>query len=661
MNSNLHRPTAETTFRNLMLWLAAAGSLGLGAGVRAQSDDFNSGALSSNWASYDVGTIGSAVGVPGLGGTYTFPSDGAGGRAFRAQLPPDAPYDTQYGFGPSRSLVFRTDVAYARRFSVAIDIISWNNGIDQAFGPVWFIQSPGPGTTSGYVATFEPVGGNEIRISRTDGEVPTPVALTGTVVLDPTQRYRFLATSHDGSNFLAQVFNTTDLNNPVAGAIAFDVTYSGGPMGLLAYDAASPSVNGADVTYDNFNASAPVAGALGATVAHLTPAPGEKVTAVYPTVSAAILNRDTTVNTNSILLWMDGAQVSASALSIVGSITEAKNPTAVVNLFAGATVSYTIPNLLAWNSMHTNTLVFTDNLGARTTNTWAWVANYAHMAASNSLPLGSLTLPGFDTRTVQSAAANLGGSGGLNNSVASAQALLADPPKYKVDLAATNIVQWVAWDLNANAYGAVTNFPGLCLPPANVSSFATETFAYLQLTAGLHRFYVDSDDAVGIYSGANLTDTSMVLTAKDGVLHTAFDFVVEADGLYPLHIIYEQGGGAASLVLHSVNLSDNSQTLVNAAGGVSAFYPLACMSSTSVAGPFTIDPAANAGNVLTLADVRCDGSPTGAALNQKVTGGTLTVPIAGPARFYRLEGPRATQITSVTKSGSSMVITYQAP
>ena len=79
--------------------------------------------------------------------------------------------------------------------------------------------------------------------------------------------------------------------------------------------------------------------------------------------------------------------------------------------------------------------------------------------------------------------------------MASAQAVLANPAAYAVDLTATNIVQLVAWDLNAAVhYGAVTNFPGLCIPPANVNSFAVETFAYLQLTAGLHRFYVDSDD-----------------------------------------------------------------------------------------------------------------------------------------------------------------------
>src|SRR5208282_2152952 len=169
-------------------------------------------------------------------------------------------------------------------------------------------------------------------------------------------------------------------------------------------------------------------------------------------------------------------------------------------------------------------------------------------------------------------------------------------------------------------YGAITNFPGLCIPPGNVNSFAVQTLAYLQLTAGLHRFYVDSDDTVGIYSGTNLTDTSNVLLATTGVAHQSFDFVVEADGLYPFNIIYQQGGGSAYLVLNSVNLSDNSQTLLNTPGGVSAFYPLACKSSTSVAGPYTVDAAASLGNVLAQTPVSCDGTNV-MALNQKVTGG----------------------------------------
>jgi hypothetical protein len=46
-------------------------------------------------------------------------------------------------------------------------------------------------------------------------------------------------------------------------------------------------------------------------------------------------------------------------------------------------------------------------------------------------------------------------------------------------------------------------------------------------------------------------------------------------------------------------------------------------------------------------------------VGQMVTGGTLTIPISGSKQFYRLDGPRKTKITSITKSGSNFVINYQ--
>ena len=397
--------------------------------------------------------------------------------------------------------------------------------------------------------------------------------------------------------------------------------------------------------WQNYVVFAPAGlGSQPAYVAVVSPAPGAVLGINAPSTSATIVNRDTTVDTSSVIVRINGVTVPSSAPGNA----------------SGATVTWAP---LSSSPTLTNTLIFKDNHNVWQTNTWIYSYGVS-LQATNSLSVGSLAVRGFDARMVQSSAANIGGSGGLDNSLNSARAVLANPPQYAVDLAATNIVQVVAWDLNASAYGALTNFPGLCIPPANVNSYAIETFAYLQLTAGPHRFYVNDDDRAGVYSGANLTDAGAAVlfeTPSSGTtFHGTFDFFVPASGLYPFRIIYEQATGAAYLVLHSVNLSDNSQMLVNtnAVGGVNAYYPLVCKSSTSVAGPYTVDNAANAGNVLTTADVLCDG--TGGALNQSLTGGTLTVPISGTAKFYRLDGPRATKITSITKSDSNVIIAYQA-
>ncbi len=396
----------------------------------------------------------------------------------------------------------------------------------------------------------------------------------------------------------------------------------------------------------NYMVLVPVSGVgtLGPVVAMATPRANSTFNSMSPTVTATIANRDTTVNVGSISLQINGNAVAAS-------VTPTNN---------GAFVSYALPSPLPpSNSLVTNTLIFQDSLGTFTTNTWVWTLTYTYLNPANSLPVGSLRVPGFDARMVQSSAAALG-SASLPNSVAAAQSVLAIPPTYPVDLTSTSIVQTVSWDLNGGTtYGQTVNFPGLCLPPANVNSFAVETFAYLYLTAGLHRFHVDSDDAVAVYSGASLADTSNPLVSNDGVTHADFDFVVGADGLYPFHIVFEQGGGDAYLVLSSVNLINTNHTLIGAPGGVAAYYPFVCMSSTAGAvGPYTVDATANAGHTLATANVLCDGS--GTALNQSLTGGTITIPASTTAKFYRLQGPRATQFTKIVNNGSNIVITYQA-
>jgi hypothetical protein len=466
------------------------------------------------------------------------------------------------------------------------------------------------------------------------------------VTSDPTQPNQTTAVL---GSFLGVPFGY-DVNRDVPLTDAFGnpllVHFSGGADTLRVNNQIVQANN--TELWQNYLVFAPAAapGSLPPFVAALAPLPGSVVGTATTGPSATLVNRDSSVNTSSVIVKVNGVVVPSSASATA----------------TGASVTWTP---LATTPTLTNTLIFKDNLNVWQTNTWTYTYAVV-LEATNSLPFGSLSVRGFGARLVQSSAANLGGSGGLPNSVASAQAVLAIPPQYTVDLMATSLVQLVAWDINpANFhFGAITNFPGMCLPPANVNSFAVETFAYLQLTAGAHRFFVDSDDAVGIYSGANLSDTSTVLAQNDGVTHTAFDFLVPADGLYPFHIIFEQGGGDAYLVLNSVNISDNSQTLVNAPGGVNAFFyapDWVCMSSTSATGPYTavtvpIDPS------VTTTPVLCDGTGDPLNLAPTVTGGTITIPnITSSAQFYRVIGPRSSRIVSAKKTGSNLVITFQTP
>jgi len=675
LRSLVSRSRAVLARASVMVLLAATA-------LQAQtiSDNFNDqtdSGTQGTWTHYDLGFWTSQLsgGAISFGNaTFTYPTNSAGpagNYAYRIQAAPtEVNGSDPLGIGNARAAAYRADAQYggapySDRFLIGVDLLDWDPSLSEDVGMLFMLQPTTiqPGGTAGYAATYEN-SSSTLYLSALSSEQPSTIGETDGITFDPTHQYRLVVSTHDGSTLLFTVFDTTATNSPWTSVIAPNTPYQGTPgvSALYIEQEDYPSPNGADATFDNFYSTAPAAGAMPATVTDLSPPPGAKATAIYPTISVGILNRDTTVDASSIQLWQDGARVPQGSLTIDPNyVYKPNNPGISGQSFPGATVTYSNTTLYAAGSRHTSAIVFRDSNSVLQSNAWTWTSAYPFLYASNSLPFGSLSLAGFDARMVQSSAANIAGSSGpsIPNSVASAQAVLAY--HYAVDLAATNIVQAVAWGLNAgqngNEYEAITNFPGLCIPPANVNSFAVQTLAYLQLTAGLHRFYVDSDDDVGIYSGTNLTDTSLVLLETTGVAHQSFDFVVEADGLYPFNIIYEEGTGAAYLVLHSVNLSDNSLTLVNATGGVPAFYPLVCESSTSVNGHYTADAAANAGNTLTTTDVLCGG--TGDALNQSLTGGTITIPSAVSAKFYRLDGPRRSKITSVKKTGSNLVINYQ--
>jgi hypothetical protein len=386
----------------------------------------------------------------------------------------------------------------------------------------------------------------------------------------------------------------------------------------------------------NYLVFVPVAdpGTLRPIVSLVTPLAGSTSSSAFPVTTASIVNRDTSVDSSSVILQINGTSVPATV-----------TPSA-----RGADISYTFTNLPPANSTVTSTLIFKDIAGVYQTNTWTWTLTYAFIPAADSLPLGSLNVRGFDARMVQ---ANNGGVD-LDNTLLRAEQQLAIPPEIPYDQTATSIVQVLNWNKN----GTPNNVPGLC--PSSVDNIAVESLAYLELTAGVHRFHVVTDDRAGFYSGARLKGPSpIVLWESPGnTANTTFDFVVEQTGLYPVRCLWEETGGSASLAVTSVNLADTSEVAINdpndPPGVVKAWYPLACRSSATVTGPYTADPTAV--NAPILADVPCGG--TGDVLNQMVVGGTLTIPQAGASRFYRLDGPRSTRITSISLVGSTIVLTY---
>ncbi len=614
--------------------------------LAAQSDNFNAG-NDSAWTHYALPSYGAP--------TYSFPPDGSGGQAYRIYAPATGADPNGYRY--ARAATYRADVAYTNRFSAGADLLGWNATWNQEAGLLFYLQNAGIGTSDGYGGTYSSVDHN-LYISLVYHENPITIGglANGSVALDPNHGYRLVASSHDGSTFLFQLFDRAQPNSPWASSIAQNTGYvdTAGVCGLIVLERDYPSATeGADATFDNYVAALPAAGTMPTTVTDLSPPPAGKATAFYPTITVGILDRDTTVDTSSIVLCLDGGWIPNASLTIDPQVHKPGNQLGAVD-FGGATVTYAITSLLPWGSKHTNIVAFMDSASSWQTNTWTWTTAYPYLFASNSLPLGSLSVRGFDTRMVQS----YNGGTNLENSLARALQQLAIPPQIPIDQTATSIVEVLDWN---KASAPPQNVPGLCA--GNSNNIAVQSLAYLELTAGLHRFHISSDDRAGLYSGVNLADANALVLWENpaNTANTTFDFFVEADGLYPVRCIWEETSGSAAFSLKSVNLSDSSEVLINDPGNpegvVKAWYPIVCKSSSSVTGPYSV--ASTAVNVLNTTGIVGSGcSPT--VVGQMVTGGTFTVPVvSGATRFYRLDAPRTTRITNISKGASDVVITYQ--
>lgn len=146
----------------------------------------------------------------------------------------------------------------------------------------------------------------------------------------------------------------------------------------------------------------------------------------------------------------------------------------------------------------------------------------------------------------------------------------------------------------------------------------------------------------------------------DSTADATFDFAVEADGLYPLHLIWEETGGTAKLQLFSVNPNDQSEILINdpsdPQGVIKAWYPLVCYSAQSITGPWTADnSASNAVNTVNVTSPDCPSVIVGSM----VTGGRFTAPVSTATRFYFIEAPRKVKITRFEKNSTTVQIDYE--
>ena len=210
-------------------------------------DNFNDGNDTNNpaWDHYDP--IG---GMTAEAATYALTNGGY--RLFApAPLVPDA--------GPARAGSFLRNVDYSD-FYISVDVIDFDDTVRQAFGIGARINTPGLGSTGGYLFSWEPGSGTlpgtnngDLDISRLVNEAPSQFE-TGPSGLHLTRgkSYRFVFMGK-GFDFEGQVYELPDTFHPLIRLPAHDGLglYPSGRVGLVVASQSSLTVPG-DATFDNF-------------------------------------------------------------------------------------------------------------------------------------------------------------------------------------------------------------------------------------------------------------------------------------------------------------------------------------------------------------------------------------------------------------------------
>lgn len=182
----------------------------------------------------------------GAAGTFSFPNG-----AYRIQAPSSP---APGSFGPARAGSFVNGTTYTT-FTASVDLVDWDNNLDQAFGILSRTTTIGLGNTNGYAFTYA-TDGPSIDISRVIGEQASNLG-SADVTLDPSRDYR-LVFQGSGSSLIGTVYDLADLTTPLATATATDSTFPSGVNGVFVFDNSATRDQPADATFDNLSATSTV-------------------------------------------------------------------------------------------------------------------------------------------------------------------------------------------------------------------------------------------------------------------------------------------------------------------------------------------------------------------------------------------------------------------
>ncbi|MCC6820681.1 MAG: hypothetical protein IT579_08130 [Verrucomicrobia subdivision 3 bacterium] len=663
--------------------------------MQAQTDNFNSG-------SDAVWQKSTTAGYPA---TFSFVPDVLGGQAYRLQAETPLDYATAGQVNDARAIAVRTDQTYTS-FYVAADLVGWDTrAYDSTNNAViGLIARASNITTTNELQGLMLLthwnqydnaqrGTAQIYAILQGGAFLVP-ACQGNFTIERGHSYRMVFA---GTNnvLVGKFYDLTDLTHPLLTLIGDDTYAPGffpasGYSGLIALGyrgGGDINATSADATFDNFVASAvPPTSVVGPGTPHGlvgTPQVVNRLPVSYAnfyapaggiTFNATTLTTTNPIDTSSIRLYLNDVNCS-SALTVSGQATN-------------ASVSY---SGLASNTVYEARIELQDALGHKTTNTWTFdTFTDAYLASavakiieceeydfSGGQYFNNPTVSGY---TTNSTPVNVGSPNtyadqvGVNANT-NGVAVPADPPYDFFDndkSARTGDNEFRAYDPIGTQNGSaeyqyafngelptwrgfdnlrqkyLTVQPDGSLVESGVER--TEAGEWLNYTRGF-----DGSKSYNVYLrhgcaltqsisldqiGAGPTTNNLgTFSCVNALTRSNFRYAPLRDSAGNLAVVNLTGVNTIRLTLASTNNAVVKQGMwMNYLAFVPA-VPVApkLYSSATVNGAYAEE--------------------TGAVVN--TTSKTITVPLSGATRFYRVAFTSQLTISGLTISGSNVVLTYQ--
>lgn len=294
------------------------------------------------------------------------------------------------------------------------------------------------------------------------------------------------------------------------------------------------------------------------------------------------------LNPSTLVVRYDGNTVTPTSVNKIGAIT---------------TVDYTdLTTRLAAGSSHTLEVTAQDTpAGATVTRTQSYTTPAYALVPVAWKVAGTPTTPGMKavTHFIDETAVTgfTGRYPGNENTIPNAEQQLAkgyiDPstgqPYPNTASPENNDITLVNWDefgadIDANnpdnfntvepVGGPVPNdlIPGVDVAGNNNNGVA-EVVAYVQLTKGVNRMGVNSDDGFKVTAAPGQPSVTGVVLGQfndgRGASDSIFEFVVDEDGYYALRLLWWEGEGGANCEWFSVNRATGEKILINGAPAAS--------------------------------------------------------------------------------------------